>query len=119
MEQCTQEDKINKLERSVVNIEKVLWKGNGKPSIMETLVELHTTMKTLTSNQEQTAENSMHLTTAINGLLRFQESVESDKRVREEYGILLENQRKKTRWAIGVLVTICLAFVSFISVVVL
>ena len=89
-EYCVKEAEIAEMKTEVRNLKKVIF-SNGGPGLADTVPRLAQSVETF-------SDNVKCLTTGVNGLLRFQQTIEGERIGREQI-------RKRNRWVIGLLIT--------------
>lgn len=86
--QCTKEKEIEEIHKEVSKLKQVVFEGNGgKP--------LNVAVEVLSTTVEDLKCIIVELKTGVNGLLKYQQTLEGEKK-----------GRRNSRWAIGILATI-------------
>lgn len=82
--ECPYNEDIIRNKQSVENMERVLLKGNGKPSIQESVIRLTLVTENLEKNDKELKEQLVTLTTSVNALTKAYSENIGAKEVRTE-----------------------------------
>jgi predicted phosphohydrolase len=107
MENCTQRDRIKRIEDKLDKHNKVLFEGNGSPAITVTLANLSLSVDSLNKNLPG-------LKTAMNGIHDYMKQYEGRTEAEKNLLARINEREKAIRWTIGVGVMIISVLVTLI-----
>lgn len=114
MENCSKEKEINEIWKKIERVEQAIWKGNGKKSIQETIINIEAKVDQQTiindnlNNQlNRLNDNTEKIGTVLSGILRFQDETKGQMKAQLKYA-------SNMRWLIVLFATIVLTLSGWI-----
>jgi len=104
---CNKEDKLDSMEKDIGSLKRVVLPSNGNKGLVGLHNETQQALKHLTGEVELTSSN-------VSQLIKFQNQVETARSIKED---MRDRRRLRTRWVVGITITVLLGTGSILAII--